>query len=393
MVYPYDIGDIPISGRIGITGLADTYATHIDVLGQGGLQSIETVADRDSIPASRRKFGMLVTVYLDGTPANNKTYILANIALGGTNNTITDNANWITFSGGAGGDMLAATYDPNNIGADAFDYTNFINTPTNVSAFINDAGYLTVAGDVSQNPTGTQTANTIAFWNGTAKQLEKTSSLMWEESTKALSIINTNDIVFGSASNIVTNAYFGKGKSHATPANNVFIQATSATNANNNQMGSRLYLRPGAGTGTSIVELVIQTPDPIGTGAVVQSYTDHMTFNPVDKATFPYGRFIFTEGNNITAATNIALGKGNFHTINGNGTISTISASNWSSAGDNPGGAFVVLLLTGTSTIKNLTAGTGTQVRTLSGLDIVSTGNKPVGLVLDSNNGIWIQVF
>ena len=26
--------------------------------------------------------------------------------------------------------MLKATYDPNNISADAFDYTNFINTPT-----------------------------------------------------------------------------------------------------------------------------------------------------------------------------------------------------------------------------------------------------------------------
>jgi hypothetical protein len=29
-----------------------------------------------------------------------------------------------------GGDMLAATYDPNGVGADAFDYDNFINTPT-----------------------------------------------------------------------------------------------------------------------------------------------------------------------------------------------------------------------------------------------------------------------
>lgn len=182
MAYPYDIGDIPISGRIGLTGLGDTYATHIDVLGQGGWQSIETVSDRDSIPAARRKFGMIVSVYLDGTPANNTRYILANVALGGADNVITNNANWIAYSSGTG-DMLAATYDPNNVGADAFDYNNFINVPTLVSAFSNDAGYLTTVALTATrlgwgSAGGIMTSSPNMTWDDTsgAKTLRITSS-------------------------------------------------------------------------------------------------------------------------------------------------------------------------------------------------------------------------
>lgn len=45
-----------------------------------------------------------------------------------------------------GGDMLASTYDPNNIWADAFDYTNFTNTPTipsKTSDLNNDSWFIT----------------------------------------------------------------------------------------------------------------------------------------------------------------------------------------------------------------------------------------------------------
>lgn len=43
-------------------------------------------------------------------------------------------------------DMLASVYDPNSVWADAFDYTNFINTPTipsNTSDLNNDSGFIT----------------------------------------------------------------------------------------------------------------------------------------------------------------------------------------------------------------------------------------------------------
>ena len=55
-------------------------------------------------------------------------------------------------NGTGSGDMMKSVYDPNNKGADAFDYNNFTNTPviptvpTAVSAFENDAGYITSAG-------------------------------------------------------------------------------------------------------------------------------------------------------------------------------------------------------------------------------------------------------
>ncbi len=42
---------------------------------------------------------------------------------------------WITGSGGGGGgDMLASVYDPTSKNADAFDYNNFSNTPTTITA-------------------------------------------------------------------------------------------------------------------------------------------------------------------------------------------------------------------------------------------------------------------
>jgi len=51
-----------------------------------------------------------------------------------------------------GWDMMASVYDPNNKAADAFDYTNFINTPTiptKVSDLQNDAWYTTNIGTIT----------------------------------------------------------------------------------------------------------------------------------------------------------------------------------------------------------------------------------------------------
>ena len=84
-----------VTGIISLSDITDTYATHWAYLGKGGQRSIDTVANRNLIPSARREFGMLVTVNADGTALNNTTWMLANVALGGTNNTITDNANWI----------------------------------------------------------------------------------------------------------------------------------------------------------------------------------------------------------------------------------------------------------------------------------------------------------
>jgi hypothetical protein len=94
---------IPLTGYVGLTDPADTYATHVDILGWGGKMSVATITERNAIPLARRKFGMMVTVNADPTPANNKTYRLDNIALGGSTDTLTDNDNWSEFNSGSGG--------------------------------------------------------------------------------------------------------------------------------------------------------------------------------------------------------------------------------------------------------------------------------------------------
>lgn len=93
---------VPVGGIFAPTDSTDTFAINDPQYGIDGLRSVATVADMGLITTDRRRFGMLVTVNADGTPANNGTYILANIALGGFDNTITNNANFIKFTPSAG---------------------------------------------------------------------------------------------------------------------------------------------------------------------------------------------------------------------------------------------------------------------------------------------------
>ena len=67
---------------------------------KGALHSYETIAERDSLIIERRDWGMLVVIYNDSTPANNKTYQLT---YGYSSTTLTDNLNWKEFSGSGGG--------------------------------------------------------------------------------------------------------------------------------------------------------------------------------------------------------------------------------------------------------------------------------------------------
>ena len=101
MAYPN--GSIPLTGNIGTTASTDTFPTHIDNLGCGGLMTMTTVVNRNAIPTARRKFGMQVSVTNDSTPANNKVYILANLGMGGTDNSVSNNLNWIDYSSYIGG--------------------------------------------------------------------------------------------------------------------------------------------------------------------------------------------------------------------------------------------------------------------------------------------------
>jgi hypothetical protein len=96
MAYP--VGAVQITGTIGTTSILDTYATHQDYLGFGGLRAVVDNTERDAIATARRTFGMVVT-----TQDGSGSYILANAAMGGTDSVLSNNANWIPYAtGGAG---------------------------------------------------------------------------------------------------------------------------------------------------------------------------------------------------------------------------------------------------------------------------------------------------
>lgn len=101
----YPNGAVPLSSYIGTTGQGDAFPTHLDYMGLGGHRAVATIAERDAIISERRAFGMLVSVNSDPNPANNKTYQLCNVAMGGTNDALTplntSNLNWREFSTGS----------------------------------------------------------------------------------------------------------------------------------------------------------------------------------------------------------------------------------------------------------------------------------------------------
>jgi len=76
---------VKVVGNLTTNGPADTYPTHLDVLGYGGYRVVADITERNAIPAQRRKYGMLVYVQSD-----DNLYVLRDVALG--------NANWTNLS-------------------------------------------------------------------------------------------------------------------------------------------------------------------------------------------------------------------------------------------------------------------------------------------------------
>ena len=64
-------GSVSVTGFVAPTDSADTYPSHSEEYGKGGYRSVDTITDRDAIPAARRKAGMAVKVL-----ANKMEYIL-----------------------------------------------------------------------------------------------------------------------------------------------------------------------------------------------------------------------------------------------------------------------------------------------------------------------------
>ena len=64
-------GSVSVTGFVAPTDSADTYPSHSEEYGKGGYRSVDTLTDRDAIPAARRKAGMVVKVL-----SNKMEYIL-----------------------------------------------------------------------------------------------------------------------------------------------------------------------------------------------------------------------------------------------------------------------------------------------------------------------------
>jgi hypothetical protein len=92
-----------ISSAIRPVDSLDTIATAYASEIKGGLHSYATLSERDSIIFERREWGMMVNVYSDVTPSNNKTYQLS---YNYVSTNIMDNTNWKEFSGGSGGGVV-----------------------------------------------------------------------------------------------------------------------------------------------------------------------------------------------------------------------------------------------------------------------------------------------
>jgi hypothetical protein len=96
MAYP--TGSIPFTGIVGTTNISDTYPVTTDELNLGGHRAVADNTARDAITTDRRRFGMLVTTQDQNPPV---TYILCDITMGGTSNTLSDNTNWIPLPTGS----------------------------------------------------------------------------------------------------------------------------------------------------------------------------------------------------------------------------------------------------------------------------------------------------
>ena len=121
-------GSVPLTGKVAPTDTTDTFATHVDIYGEGGYMTVADVTERDAITTERRKQGMAVFVN-----STNEMYILQD---GVTN------ADWVLFSGG-GGDLQSVM----NSGSSATGLTTQVDIETNDLMFLQSGQAITLTTD------------------------------------------------------------------------------------------------------------------------------------------------------------------------------------------------------------------------------------------------------
>lgn len=133
--------------------------------------------------------------------------------------------------------------------------------------------------------------------------------------------------------------------------------------------------------GTNAVKIV--TPVKLATWwttikTLVQTFTANVTFT---------ARVLTAKGADVVAANDLTLGAdGNTFIITGNTQVNAITTSGWSA------GSRIILIFTGTPTVKHNTAGgAGTAVLFLNGsLDLVAANNTVLDIVFDGTQ--WQEV-
>ena len=85
-------GSVPLTGKVAPTDTTDTFATHMDIYGEGGYMAVADTSTRNLITEDRRKLGMAVC-----TTADNKIYTLTTNPAGAT----TVDGDWTEFSSGS----------------------------------------------------------------------------------------------------------------------------------------------------------------------------------------------------------------------------------------------------------------------------------------------------
>lgn len=141
---------------------ADLISTAWDNEIRGGHHAYATLSERNSIIIQRRSWGMLCTVYNDGT--NNGTYQLR---YGYSSTTITDNNNWVPFTGGSGSAGSEYWLDPV--------ISVSINEPASPSNGDRYIAGLNNTATLTGSNWSSYTGGYIVQWNTTLNDWDKTS--------------------------------------------------------------------------------------------------------------------------------------------------------------------------------------------------------------------------
>lgn len=188
-----------------------------------------------------------------------------------------------------------------------------------------------------------------------------------------VALTGDNQFVLGSSNYPVNNMYIGQGVNSVTPSN-LAIYATAITGTDANGTNLTLVVSRATGNGTS-GDLMYQYAPPGSTGTAQTTATTGLIFKGIDGSLRSSRRIEAAKGANIVAANDLTLGgDGNSFTITGNTTINAITTANWQS------GSVIILIFTGTPTVKNATAGgAGTaQFKLLNGVDFTISKNPTV---------------